>query len=104
MQIKGLFNEKLAYMLMDLGATHNFIHPTLLRNLKTPVSNLLPLNVMLASRAKMKTQGEVHVPRNYNNSASLLISIYFLSRDVKYYLGLSGLSHLATSCEILITC
>lgn len=47
MQLKRVFNKRV--VLIDSGATHNFIHPTLLKRLKAPVTNLLPLNVMLAS-------------------------------------------------------
>lgn len=36
-----------------------FLHLTLLKNLKAPMNNLLPLNVMLASSARMKTRGDV---------------------------------------------
>lgn len=60
MQLKGLFNNKMVHVLIDSGATHNFIHPTLLKNLKAQVHNLTPLNVQLASGAKMQTMGEVY--------------------------------------------
>lgn len=86
MQLKGVFNKRLVHVLVDSGATHNFIHPTLLKNLKEPVSNLLPLNVMLASGAKMKTQGEVNVP--------LQLQQYDFSADF-YILPISG-------CEVIL--
>lgn len=60
MQLKGLFNNKLVHILIDSGATHNFLHPTLLKNLKTPAHRLSALNVQLASGAKMQTLGELH--------------------------------------------
>lgn len=53
-------NKKVVHVLIDLGATYNFMYPTLLKNLKAPMSNLLPLNVMLANGAKIKIQGEVN--------------------------------------------
>lgn len=86
MQLKGVFNKRLVHVLVDSGATHNFIHPTLLKNLKSPVSNLLPLNVMLASGARMKTQGEV--------SVTLQLQQYEFSADF-YILPISG-------CEIIL--
>ncbi|KAM5587861.1 hypothetical protein ABKV19_006351 [Rosa sericea] len=61
MQLKGMFNNKCVHVLIDSRATHNFIHPQLLKGTKTQVHKLPPLNVVLASGAKMKTQGEVQV-------------------------------------------
>ncbi|XP_061993693.1 uncharacterized protein LOC133711607 [Rosa rugosa] len=61
MQLKGLFNNKIVHVLIDSGATHNFIHPQLLKNTKVQVHQLSPLNVILASGAKMKTRGEVNI-------------------------------------------
>lgn len=86
MQLKGMFNGKSVHVLVDSGATHNFIHPTLLKNLKVPVSKLSPLNVMLASGARMRTQGEVTV--------RLQLQQYDFSAEF-YILSISG-------CEIIL--
>lgn len=86
MQLKGVFNKRIVHVLNDSGATHNFIHPTLLKNLKAPVSTLLPLNVMLASGARMRTHGEV--------TAVLQLQQYAFCADF-YILPVSG-------CEIVL--
>lgn len=61
MQLKGVFLGKIVHVLIDSGAIHNFIHPHLLHGTKTQVQKFAPLNVMLASGAKMKTHGEVRI-------------------------------------------
>lgn len=61
MQLKGLFKGKIVHVLIDSGATHNFIHPHLLHGTKTHIHKFAPLNVVLASGAKMKTHGEVRI-------------------------------------------
>ncbi|XP_024196009.1 uncharacterized protein LOC112199191 [Rosa chinensis] len=61
MQLKGNFNKKVVHVLIDSGATHNFIHPQLLRGTKVQVHNFSPLHVVLASGAKMKTSGEAKI-------------------------------------------
>lgn len=60
MQLKGTFNNREVHVLIDSGATHNFVHPSLLKNLKTQVHHFPPLNVRLASGAKMRTMGEIN--------------------------------------------
>ncbi|PRQ25670.1 putative succinate dehydrogenase (quinone) [Rosa chinensis] len=61
MQVKGRFHGRTVHVLINSGATHNFIHPHLLRGTKVHVHHLPPLNVILASGAKMKTQGEATI-------------------------------------------
>lgn len=61
MQLKGVFNNRMVHILIDSGATHNFIHPQLLKGTKVQVHKFSPLNVILASGAKMQTKGEVKV-------------------------------------------
>lgn len=59
MQLKGTLGNQIVHVLIDSGATHNFIHPQVLKVTKLPVRKLKPLNVLLASGAKVKTTGEV---------------------------------------------
>lgn len=61
MQLKGSFTNRRVHVLIDSGATHNFIHPRLLKGTKVPVHKFKPLNVLLASGAKMQTHGEAHL-------------------------------------------
>ena len=55
MQLKGTLGNQIVHVLIDSGATHNFIHPQVLKGTKLPVRKLKPLNVLLASGAKVKT-------------------------------------------------
>lgn len=86
MQLKGDFNKRRVHVLIDSGATHNLLHPTLLKNLKAYVNQLLPLNVMLASGVRMNTHGEV--------AAGLRLQGYEFITDF-YILPIS-------SCEIVL--
>lgn len=61
MQLKGRFNNKQVHVLIDCGATHNFIHPSLLKKGKIPVDYNGALAVKIASGAIMKTKGLVSV-------------------------------------------
>lgn len=49
------------HVLIDCGATHNFIHPSLLKKGKIPVDYKGALAVKIASGAIMKTKGLVSV-------------------------------------------
>ncbi|XP_004292526.1 PREDICTED: uncharacterized protein LOC101313866 [Fragaria vesca subsp. vesca] len=76
MQLKGRLGNKSVHVLIDFGATHNFIHPQLLKGTKFPVQYFSPLNVRLASGAKMKTRGEVHAQlslQDFNFAADFYI-------------------------------
>lgn len=64
MQLKGVFAGRKVHVLIDSGATHNFIHPQLLKGTRLPVHHFAPLNVSLASGAKMQTKGEVRAELN----------------------------------------
>lgn len=59
MQLKGQCGTKRVHVLIDSGATHNFIHPAILNGLKVEVEGLKPLSVRVASGAVLKTQGKV---------------------------------------------
>ncbi|KAM5551624.1 hypothetical protein ABKV19_026461 [Rosa sericea] len=86
MQLKGVFNGKTIHVLIDSGATHNFIHPQLLKGTKILVHQFSPLNVILASGAKMKTKGEVKVELRLQQ---------FLFSDDFYVLPVTG-------CEVVL--
>ncbi|KAL6180389.1 hypothetical protein ACLB2K_047052 [Fragaria x ananassa] len=55
MQLKGLCNKKRAHVLIDLGASHNFIHPALLKSVKATVQTISRVRVKLASGAVLYT-------------------------------------------------
>lgn len=59
MQLKGQCGPKMVHVLIDSGATHNFIHLAILKGLKTEVEGLKPLYVRVASGAVLKTQGKI---------------------------------------------
>ncbi|XP_062028068.1 uncharacterized protein LOC133743955 [Rosa rugosa] len=59
MQVKGWFNKKVVHVLIDTGASHNFIHPSLLKKYKAQIVDIKPLKVRLASGALMQTKGQV---------------------------------------------
>lgn len=57
MQLKGKCGSKSVHVLVDSGASHNFIHPALLPSLKSKIQTMDPLSVRVASGAILKTQG-----------------------------------------------
>lgn len=59
MQLKGKCGTKRVHVLIDSGATHNFIHPSLLRGLTVESTGQKALSVRVASGAILKTQGTV---------------------------------------------
>lgn len=61
MQLKGKFNDKEVHVLIDGGATHSFIHPCLLKNLKVPIEASPTLRVIVASGLEMCTKGRVQI-------------------------------------------
>ncbi|XP_004299206.1 PREDICTED: uncharacterized protein LOC101308378 [Fragaria vesca subsp. vesca] len=63
MQLKGeCFNRKV-HVLVDSGASHNFIHPSVLRNSKIMAQPIKPLKVRIASGYIMETRSIVQVLR-----------------------------------------
>lgn len=86
MQLKGLFGGKVVHVLIDSGATHNFVHPQLLKGTKFPVHYFAPLSVSLASGARMQTKGEV--------TASLEMQGFVCTNDF-YILPVTG-------CEVVL--
>lgn len=61
MQVKGeVGKRKQVHILIDGGATHNFIHPSLTKFVKGVISNELPLNVLVASGERMTTTELIH--------------------------------------------
>lgn len=59
MQLKGKCGIKSVHVLIDSGATHNFIHPTLLNGLNAESRGQESLSVRVASGAILKTQGTI---------------------------------------------
>lgn len=57
MQLKGSCGNNVVHVMIDSGATHNFIHPSLLNGLRKEVKGLEALSVRVASGAVLKTQG-----------------------------------------------
>ncbi|KAL6223610.1 hypothetical protein ACLB2K_006993 [Fragaria x ananassa] len=86
MQLEAQFGSKIVHVLIDSGATHNFIHPRLLKGRKLPIHHFSPLNISLASGARMQTKGEVR--------ASLKLQGFLCTNDF-YILPVTG-------CEIVL--
>ncbi|XP_004301315.1 PREDICTED: uncharacterized protein LOC101314761 [Fragaria vesca subsp. vesca] len=86
MQVKGVFDHKQIHVLIDTGASHNFIHPALLKKCKAQIRDIKPLKVKLASGALTQTRGEVTV--------ELQLGKYVFSGDF-YILPVSG-------CEVVL--
>ncbi|XP_024156291.1 uncharacterized protein LOC112164308 [Rosa chinensis] len=61
MQLKGLCLKKKVHVLVDSGASHNFIHPTLLKNIPAVVKHIKPLRVRLASGDILQTRRQVTI-------------------------------------------
>ncbi|KAM5554117.1 hypothetical protein ABKV19_026048 [Rosa sericea] len=61
MQLKGILNQRKVHVLIDSGASHNFIHPAALTRSKHLVKPIKPLKVRLASGDVMQTKGQVRV-------------------------------------------
>ncbi|XP_061993942.1 uncharacterized protein LOC133711877 [Rosa rugosa] len=60
MQLKGQIGKnRSVHILVDCGATHNFVHPCLLKYYTGVVDKGCPLNVRVASGEIMKTRGYV---------------------------------------------
>ncbi|KAL6220009.1 hypothetical protein ACLB2K_007767 [Fragaria x ananassa] len=55
MQLKGFCKKKRAHVLIDSGASHNFIHLVLLKSVKATVQTISQVRVKLASGAVMYT-------------------------------------------------
>lgn len=88
MQFKGVIGRsKEVHILVDSGATHNFIHPYLVKFTSGIVSKAAPLLVRVASGEKMKTQG--FIP-----SLQVQVQGYTLEADC-YILPVSG-------CELVL--
>lgn len=61
MQLKGQILSKEVHVLIDSGASHNFVHPAALKTSMHKVVQIKPLRVRLASGAIMYTKGEVNL-------------------------------------------
>lgn len=59
MQLKGSYNDNMVHVLIYLGATHNFIHPTLVKLAKAKPDAKEALPVRVARGAILKTRGKV---------------------------------------------
>lgn len=86
MQLKGQFNSKPVHVLIDCGATHNFIHHALLKKGKFDVDHTGALTVKIASGAIMRTRGRV--------STTLLLQGFKFTTNF-YILPVSG-------CEVVL--
>ncbi|XP_004301871.1 PREDICTED: uncharacterized protein LOC101305766 [Fragaria vesca subsp. vesca] len=86
MQVKGEFNNKRLHILVDTGASHNFIHPALLKKCKSKIREIKPLKIRLASGAIMQTRGQV--------TTELQLGKYVFSGEF-YVLPVSG-------CEVVL--
>ncbi|XP_050387541.1 uncharacterized protein LOC126803864 [Argentina anserina] len=62
MQLKGEFQGKEAHVLIDSGASRNFIHPSVLRKSGVTMQEIKPLRVRVASGQIMVTSTMVEVP------------------------------------------
>ncbi|PRQ30153.1 putative nucleotidyltransferase, Ribonuclease H [Rosa chinensis] len=61
MQLKGRYNNKSVHVLIDGGATHSFIHPSLLHNTSQQVNKLSSLKVVVATGPHVKTSGKMQL-------------------------------------------
>lgn len=58
MQLKGILGRKKVHVLIDSGASHNFIHPSVLKYTKVQVQDIKPVRVRVASGDVMVTNSE----------------------------------------------
>lgn len=61
MQLKGLCKNKQVHVLIDSGASHNFIHPCVLRRHKAEIKSIKPVKVRLASGDITESSGVVEI-------------------------------------------
>ncbi|XP_040372985.1 uncharacterized protein LOC121052317 [Rosa chinensis] len=61
MQIKGIFRKKEVHVLIDRGATHSFIHPSLLQHSDIKVDYGRSLQVVVACGLKVKSAGKLQI-------------------------------------------
>ncbi|KAM5586386.1 hypothetical protein ABKV19_005352, partial [Rosa sericea] len=88
MQLKGeVGHKRQVHVLIDSGASHNFIHPSVLKKCKLLYGSKSPLNVKVASGAIMQTTG--HLP-----SFQMTLQGYTFQAEF-YVLPVSG-------CEVIL--
>lgn len=86
MQLKGWCCSKQVHVLIDSGASHNFIHPSALRNSKVYVQSIKPVRVKLAIGDVMESKA----------MASVELTLQGCSIQEKFYvLTISG-------CEVVL--
>ncbi|XP_061993760.1 uncharacterized protein LOC133711674 [Rosa rugosa] len=61
MQLKGFFNTQEVHVLIDGGATHSFIHPSLLRDCNIKVDYNSSLQVVVAYGSKVQSAGKLQI-------------------------------------------